>query len=217
MTSDGISLPRVDAAGEPAGSVAAPAVFAIHPHAHAIYLAVTAQRSNARVGTASTKTKGEVSGGGRKPYRQKHTGRARQGSNRAPQWPGGGIAFGPKPRKYLKGLPRGIRRLALRSVLAAKMRDGQVIVVSRPSLDPPKTKTIAALLGKLGAGGAAVFVADGRDEGLHRACRNLPYARVAAAADVSTYDLLKAARILVTAEALAALAKRCGTEAGDAA
>ncbi|MEK7475532.1 MAG: 50S ribosomal protein L4 [Candidatus Coatesbacteria bacterium] len=206
------SLSKFDAAGEPAGTVVAPAVFAVHPHAHAVYLAVVAQLSNARVGTASTKTKGEVSGGGRKPWRQKHTGRARQGSTRAPQWPGGGISFGPRPRKYPKDLPRGIRRLALRSVLAAKMKDGRVVVVNRPVLDPPKTKTIASLLAKLGTEGAVVFVGDGRDEGLLRACRNLPRVRVAMAADVSVYDLLNASRIMVTAEALASLAKRCGPE-----
>jgi large subunit ribosomal protein L4 len=102
-------------------------------------------------------------------------------------------------------------------VLAAKMKDGRVLVVSRPVLDPPKTKTVAALLHKLGTKGAVVFVGDGRDEGLLRACRNLPRVRVAMAADVSVYDLLNASRIMVTAEALASLAKRCGMEAEHAA
>jgi large subunit ribosomal protein L4 len=212
MTEEQVTLQQFDGAGEPAGSVAAPAVFAVKPHAHAVYLAVTAQLSNARVGTASTKTKGEVSGGGRKPWRQKHTGRARQGSTRAPQWPGGGISFGPKPRKYPKELPRGVRRLALRSVLASKMKDGRVLVVGRPALDPPKTKTVAALLRKIGGSGSAVFIVEGRDEALARASRNLPHAHVAMAADVSVYDLLKASRILVTAASLEALARRCGSE-----
>jgi len=212
-----VNLPKFDGSGEPAGDVAAPGVFAIRPHAHAMYLAVTAQLSNARAGTSATKTKGEVSGGGKKPWRQKHTGRARQGSTRAPQWRHGGISFGPTPHKHGKDSSKSLRRLALRSVLAAKMQGGQVAVVVRPVLDPPKTKTAAALLRKVSAGGSVVFVVEGRDEGMSRAFRNIPSARVSSATDVSAYDILRASRVLVTAEALEALAKRCGTEGANAA
>jgi len=192
-------------------------IFGVEPRESVVHKYVVTYLANQRQGNASTKIRDEVSGGGIKPWRQKHTGRARQGSRRAPQWRHGGVSFGPTPRKHGKDVPKSLRRLALRSVLAAKIQGGQVAVVARPVLDPPKTKTIAALLRKVSSGGSVVFVVEGRDEGMTRAFRNIPGARVSSAVDVSAYDILRASRVLVTAEALEALAKRCGTEGANAA
>lgn len=213
---DPAQLPLLSAAGDPAGSVAVPAVFDGAPHDHALYLAVTAQLANARTGTHSTKSRGEVSGGGKKPWKQKHTGRARQGSTRAPQWPGGGIAFGPRPHRHEKDLPAAVRRLALRSAVAAKIREGRVTVVESVSLEAPKTKLAAAWLSKVGAAGMTVVVVPAASELLARAFRNLPSTRVTPAKDVSTYDLLRAGRIVVSKDALDALARRAAAEAPHA-
>ena len=212
MTDTG-TLPRFNSAGEPAGTVPVPAAFAGRPHQHAIWLAVTAQMANRRTGTHSTLTKGEVSGGGKKPWKQKHTGRARQGSTRGPQWYHGGVSFGPRPHGYGKDLTAGVRRLALRSAMTAKVRDGAVSVVDAPDVAGGRTKSVAAWLAKLGVAGRSLVVLDGRDAAFNRAFRNIPRARVASAADVSVYDTMAAGRLLVTAEALAALVRRCGAEA----
>ncbi len=206
------TLPKFNRAGEPAGTVPVPAAFSGRPHQHAIWLAVTAQMANRRTGTHSTLTKGEVSGGGKKPWKQKHTGRARQGSTRNPHWYHGGVAFGPRPHGYGKDLTAGVRRLALRSAIAAKVRGGAVAVVDAPDVQTGKTGAAAAWLSKLGVAGRSLVVLDGRDAALARAFRNIPRARVASAHDVSVYDAMAAGRVLVTAEALAALVRRCGVE-----
>lgn len=202
-------VPVFNQAGEPAGNMEVPGVFNGPPHAHMVYLAVTAQRANARAGTASTKTKGEVRGGGRKPWKQKGTGRARQGSIRAPQWPGGGIVFGPRPRKYEQDLTANMRRLALRSVLAAKMQAGQVAVLEALGLEAPKTRHAAALMKKMSMSGRTLVVLPQRDEAASRAFRNLPSVRVETAGAVSVYDLLNSRHIVVVREALDALVQRC--------
>ena len=207
------TLPAFSAAGEPAGTEPMPAVLAGHPNEHAVYLAVVSQLANARQGTASTKTKGEVSGGGKKPYKQKHTGRARQGSTRNPQWRHGGVAFGPRPRKYGHEVPAATRRLAFRSVLAGKSREGRLVVLAGLVLPGAKTREAAGLLKKLNLQGRVLLVVPAHDTGVRRAFRNMPAARVDTAAAVSVYDLLNAHHIVVVRDALAALLARCGQEA----
>ncbi len=209
MVARQIPLPVFNQSGDPAGSIDAPGAFLVRPNAHILYLAVVKQLANARVGSASTKTKGEVRGGGKKPWKQKHTGRARQGSIRNPHWSGGGVAFGPRPRKYTKEMPTRVRRIALQSALAGKARAGQVAVLETLSLDPPKTKVAAALLKKMSVSGRTLVVLMSRDNPSARAFRNIPDTRVESAATVSVYDLVSARHILVLQDALDVLVKRC--------
>jgi large subunit ribosomal protein L4 len=228
------AIPRFSAAGEPAGTMEVPAVFAGRPHRHAVWLAVTVQLANKRAGTHATKTRGEVSGGGKKPWRQKHTGRARQGSTRAPQWRHGGTVFGPRPRSHAKEAPRSLRRLALRSALAAKIRSGAVAVAEPPAFEAPKTRHAAAWLRTIArahagvlqdrasaevaplrmSGARTLVLLAGRDAMAERAFRNLADTRILHAAHASAYDVIAAARVIVTPDALAALAKRCADGAG---
>jgi len=208
-----LQIPLFNATGEPAGSMAAPAAFAESPNRHVIYLAVLKQLANARVGTASTKTKGEVSGGGAKPWRQKGTGRARQGSRRAPQWRHGGIVFGPRPRKYGADLPVKIRRLAMRSVISGKIASGQVKVMDALKLEKARTKEAMAILGRLHVQGRTLLVLPSVDAMVSRAFRNLPGMRISTAGEVSVYDILAFRNVIIVKEALAILAGRSGAEA----
>lgn len=205
-----ISLRKFNAAGEPAGQAEAPAAFSGKVNQHVLYLAVIRQLANRRAGTHSTLTKGEVRGGGKKPWKQKHTGRARQGSTRNPHWPGGGVSFGPKPRKYVTSMNDGTRRVALRSALAGKAKQGMVSVLEALSLPRGKTSEVAALLAKVAPAGSVLMITAAPDAKVRRAFRNIPVARVEAAASVSTYDVLKARNIVVLQDALASLAARCG-------
>jgi len=211
MTDKAIELPVFDSAGEQAGNIAAPAVFAAAPNDHAVYLAAVRQYSNRRTGTSSTRTRGEVSGGGRKPWKQKHTGRARQGSTRAPHWSGGGVSFGPRPRGYAKDLPDRTRRLAMRSVLTGKMRAGQVAILQELKLAAPRTRDALALLRKVGASESGLLVVSSDAGGLRRAFRNLPGCRMEPASAVSIGDVLKYRRVIIVKDALEALVKRCAS------
>src|SRR5829696_6984016 len=154
-------------------------VFGIEPNRAVLHQAVVTQLANQRRGTHDTKTRGEVRGGGKKPWRQKGTGRARQGSTRAPHWRSGGVVFGPHPRSYHKDLPRKMRRLALRSALSAKVQDGELLVIDSMSLAAPKTKEMQAVLAQLGAEGSALIVLAGLDPLAKRAASNLPKVRTA--------------------------------------
>jgi large subunit ribosomal protein L4 len=207
-----VQIPLFNVAGEPAGSMVAPAAFTESPNRHVIYLAVLKQLANARVGTASTKTKGEVSGGGKKPWRQKGTGRARQGSIRAPQWAGGGIVFGPRPRKYTADLPVRVRRLAMRSVLSGKIASGQIKILDGLKFDKPKTREAAALLKRMEAKGRTLLVLPTVDAEMGRAFRNIPGVRVVPAGAVSVYDILSFRNVIVLKDALAILAGRAGAK-----
>jgi large subunit ribosomal protein L4 len=177
-------------------------VWGLVPNTAVLHQAVVAQLANQRKGTHSTKTRGEVAGGGRKPWRQKGTGRARQGSTRAPHWRGGGIVFGPRPRSYHKDLPRKMRRLALRSALSAKVQDGELIVVEALSLPAPKTREMAATLDKLGASGSALIVLGGPDEQVKRAAANLPKVRTVAPGSTNLLDVLNHRWLLMTVDAI---------------
>jgi large subunit ribosomal protein L4 len=170
-----------------------------------IHRAVVRQLANARQGTASTLTRAEVAGGGRKPYKQKGTGRARQGSIRTPLRPGGGVVFGPKPRSYTLAMNRKERRLALRTALMSRIDDIIVVQGFGAGLDTPKTKEITAALTRLGIelGAKVLVVLDGASEAVRRSVRNLEKVKLIAADQLNVFDLLHANKLVVSEEALA--------------
>ncbi|TVR75715.1 MAG: 50S ribosomal protein L4 [Sphaerobacteraceae bacterium] len=179
-------------------------VFGIEPHGPVMHQALVRQRANARQGTHSTKTRAEVRGGGRKPWRQKGTGRARQGSIRSPQWRGGGIVFGPKPRKYTKDMPKKMRRLAIRSVLSAKQQDDQLVVVDGLHEIEPKTRAMREALAGLPNGEArsTLILVGASKDNVYRGASNLENAKVLPAEYVNMQDMLSHKRVIVTREAL---------------
>src|ERR1700726_3203392 len=167
-------------------------VFGVTPNMAVLHQVVTAQLVNRRQGNASTKTRAEVSGGGKKPYRQKGTGRARQGSTRSPQFRHGGIVFGPKPHPYHHDVPRKMRRLAIRSALSDKVANEKLIVVSDLALEAPRTKDMVAILGKLPLDGKRVLMMlPQRDENIVLSLRNIPSAKVQHVSSINVVELLK--------------------------
>jgi len=193
-----------DRTGKSVGSVElADALFAAPVNAAVLHQVVTAQLAGRRTGTHDTKTRGEVRGGGAKPYRQKGTGRARQGSKTAPHYRGGGAVFGPHPRSYEQRLPRKMKRLALRGALTAKLGDAAIKVIDAFGLEAIKTRDLAIVLGALEAHGRVLVVAPGRDERLELSARNLPTVEVILADSLNVVDLLKADVVLIEQPALA--------------
>jgi large subunit ribosomal protein L4 len=193
-----------DRTGKSLGSVElAEALFAAPVNAAVLHQVVTAQLAGRRTGTHDTKTRGEVRGGGHKPYRQKGTGRARQGSRVAPHYRGGGAVFGPHPRSYEQRLPRKMKRLALRGALTAKLGDEAIKVIDAFGLEAIKTRDLAGVLGALDARGRVLVVAPGRDETLELSARNLPTVDVILADSLNVVDLLKADVVLIEQPALA--------------
>jgi large subunit ribosomal protein L4 len=198
-----------DRTGANVGSVdLADALFAAPVNEAVLHQAVVAQLAGRRVGTHDTKTRGEVRGGGKKPYRQKGTGRARQGSRVAPHYKGGGVVFGPHPRSYDQKLPKKMRRLALRSALSAKYTDDAIRVIDSFGMtDEPKTKAFVGVLEALGAGDGherrVLVVAPGKDEPLLRSAQNLPSVTVILADSLNVVDLLNADAVLIEQPALA--------------
>src|SRR6188768_1985827 len=178
-------------------------LFAAPVNAAVLHQVVTAQLAGRRTGTHDTKTRGEVRGGGKKPYRQKGTGRARQGTRTAPHYRGGGTVFGPHPRSYEQRLPRKMKRLALRGALTAKLGDEQLKVIDTFGLEAIKTKELAGVLKALDASGRVLVVAPGRDQTLERSARNLPTVEVILADSLNVVDLLKADLVLIEEPALA--------------
>jgi large subunit ribosomal protein L4 len=179
------------------------ALFAAPVNAAVLHQVVTAQLAGRRTGTHDTKTRGEVRGGGKKPYRQKGTGRARQGSRTAPHYRGGGAVFGPHPRSYEQRLPRKMKRLALRGALTAKLGDEAIKIIEAFGIDAIKTRDLAGVLGALEAHGRVLVVAPGRDEKLELSARNLPTVEVILADSLNVVDLLKADIVLIEQPALA--------------
>ena len=178
-------------------------VFGIEPNNQTIYDAVVLKQAYMRQGTHSTKTRSEVSGGGRKPWRQKGTGNARQGSIRAVQWPGGGIAFGPKPRDYSKKQNRKERRLALLSALSYKNLDKEIIVVENLELENNKTKSMVEVLNKLNLTNKKVLiVVTELNENVCLASRNLGNVKISIVEELNTFDVVSADNMLITVEAL---------------
>lgn len=171
--------------------------------------AVVMYLANQRVGTASTKTRGEVRGGGRKPWRQKGLGRARHGSIRSPLWVGGGTVFGPKPRDYRQQMPKKARRQALRSALSAKVKAGELVVLDRLELKEPKTRLMAGVLKNLQAPKALVVTA-APDETVIRSSRNLPGVETGVAKDLNVYQVLKYPKLIMTRDAVAVVEEVLG-------
>ena len=176
-------------------------VFGITPNARAMHAAVVNYLANQRQGTQSTKTRAEVRGGGRKPWRQKGTGRARQGSIRSPQWTGGGVALGPKPRDYSYRLNRKLKRLALLSALSAKAAAGEIVVVDAFKVDEYKTKTVVKMLSALGASEKAIIVTDDVIDKLVQSASNIPGVVTTTASLINVYDILNAGTFVVSVSA----------------
>jgi large subunit ribosomal protein L4 len=179
-----------------------PSVFNAPVNEAVLHQAVRRQQANDRQGTHDTKTRGEVSGGGKKPWKQKGTGRARQGSTRAPQWRHGGTVFGPHPRSYEQKMPRKQRRLALRSALSVKSQEGAVRILEEIALEVPKTRVVAALFDEMGAGARTLFVIPEHDLMLEKSTRNLAGVKTILAQNLNPTDVLTADTIVFTRSAL---------------
>jgi large subunit ribosomal protein L4 len=192
-----------DRDGKETGTLELPAsVFNAPVNEAVLHQAVRRQQANDRQGTHETKTRGEVSGGGKKPWKQKGTGRARQGSTRAPQWRHGGTVFGPHPRTYEQKMPRKQRRLALRSALSVKSQEGAVRIVEEIALEAPKTRVVAALFDEMGAGARTLFVIPEHDLMLEKSTRNLAGVKTILATNLNPTDVLTADTIVFTRSAL---------------
>lgn len=174
------------------------AIFGTEVNEPLLHQAIVMHQANQRQGTASTKTRGEVRGGGRKPWRQKGTGRARHGSIRSPIWVGGGTTFGPKPRDYRQKMPKKARRAAVRSALSAKVAAGELIVLDSLTLSEPKTRLIANMLQKLNAGDRALIVISQHDPVIALSTRNLPGVTLRNAAELNAYDVLSRPKLVIT-------------------
>lgn len=193
-------------------------IFAAPVNNALMHQALVRQLANARLGTHKTKGRSEVSGGGRKPWRQKGTGRARQGSTRSPNWVGGGIVFGPRPRKYTKSMPRKMRRSALRSALSVKADAGQIFVVDQLTMDTPKTKAMIGSLNSLGLGdGSVLMVVADKDPAVQRSANNLPNVKTLLVGYLNVRDLLGYDSILFSVEALESVELWLAEDTEDAA
>ncbi|MBM7610191.1 50S ribosomal protein L4 [Ureibacillus composti] len=177
-------------------------IFGIEPNEAVLFDAVIAQRASLRQGNHKVKNRSEVAGGGRKPWRQKGTGRARQGSIRSPQWRGGGIVFGPTPRSYSYKLPKKVRRLALKSALSAKVGEQNLVVLDALTLAAPKTKEFKAILGNLNINKKALFVTADLDENVALSARNIPGVTVLTATGINVLDLLGHDKVVFTKAAV---------------
>lgn len=180
-------------------------IFAAPIHEPVMHQALLRQLANARLGTSDTKTRSEVSGGGKKPWRQKGTGRARQGSIRAPHWRKGGIVFGPHPRSHAQAMPRKMRRLALRSALSVKAADEQIVVVQDLALDEPKAKVMRQVVDNLAGGGTALILLPERNETVELSARNLPDVKTLRAHYLNVRDLLAYDYVVMPVSAIQAI------------
>jgi large subunit ribosomal protein L4 len=197
---------------EPLGEIELPPTLATEPpREHLLYEIVKMQLANRRAGTAATKTRGEVRGGGKKPWRQKGTGRARSGSSRSPVWVGGAVIFGPRPRSYSYRLPRSARKAALRSALALKQRQGELFVVSDIALAEPKTKCMATFLSRLELRKSILIVIPTENVLIERTARNLPGVKVLRSEGLNVYDLLHHRSVLFTRDAIVRVSERLGS------
>lgn len=177
-------------------------IFGIEVNQHVVYEVVKNQLANKRQGTQSVKTRAEVRGGGRKPWRQKGTGRARQGSIRAPHWTGGGVSFAPKPRDYSYSVPKKVKRLAMKSALTSKVENNEIIVVDELSFDIPKTKDMVQVLDRLNASKKALIVTAEKNENVIRSSKNIPNVQTTVVSNLNVYDILKYDSFIITKEAV---------------
>jgi large subunit ribosomal protein L4 len=185
-------------------------IFGLDPHEAVMHQAMLRQLSNARLGTVNTKTRSEVSGGGRKPWRQKGTGRARQGSTRAPQWKGGGTVFGPHPRSYRKRMPRKMRRLALKSALSVKAAEGDIVLLDELKMDAPRTGDLLAVLDNLNVDSSALILMPERDFNVEKSANNIPDVKTLRASCLSVIDILGFDTLIVPLKSLTAIEQALG-------
>lgn len=211
-----LTAPLYDASGAAKGDVSLDAdIFGIEPNIPVMHQVVTAQLAGARRGTHNTKTRAERRGGGRKPWRQKGLGRARHGSIRSPQWRGGGVAHGPKPRDYSQRTPKKMKRLALRGALSARASESAIKVVDVFDWEAPKTKQATTLLSAMGIEGKALVILGGGDEAAAKSFANLPEVKVANPGHITTYDVLWASTVVFTNETLGLAGGSGAYEASD--
>lgn len=197
------TVKMLNVAGEEVGTIELKdEIFGIEPNENAVHEVVKNYLANQRQGTQSAKTRGEVRGGGRKPFRQKGTGRHRQGSSTDPSQVGGGIVFAPKPRDYSYSVPKKVKRLALKSVLSAKVQDGEIIVLDELKLGAPKTKEMVKTLGNINAEKKALIVTAQKDEDVVRSAANITGVRTALATTMNVYEILNYTSFIVTKEAV---------------
>jgi large subunit ribosomal protein L4 len=200
-------MPKVDLynmSGEVVGDIELQdSIFGIDPNVQVMHIAVLNQLANKRQGTQSTKTKSEVRGGGKKPWRQKGTGRARQGSIRSAQWIKGGIVLGPKPRSYSYTIPKKVKRLALKSALSSKVVDNDILVLDNLAVEDGKTKKMASILDSLKVDKSALLVLSDDSDLVARAARNIPGVKTAYVNTINVFDLLKYEKFIITKEAVA--------------
>ena len=206
-----LEVPVVDSRNAEIGRVTLPAPFGSEVRDPVMFEQVISQLAARRSGSAATKTRAEVRGGGKKPWNQKGSGRARAGSSRSPIWRGGGATFGPNPRSYAYRLPRSARKAALASALAQKARDGQVRVVDSIKVSEPKTKIVKQALTTLGINGSVLIVCADAQRNLELGARNLPYTTVTQAAGLNVYDILKHEILLIQRDALGAIEEKCAS------
>lgn len=213
MAAQETSISVLSAQREKVGEILLPAVISEQPQReHLLFEIVRMQLANRRSGTAATKTRAQVRGGGRKPWRQKGTGRARSGSNRSPVWVGGATVFGPQPRSYAYRMPRSARKTALRAALAQKLRQDEVVVIDAIQFDEPKTKQMVALLAQLEMGDSVLLILADVDANVQKSARNLPGIKVLLSQGLNVYDLLRYRRVLVTQAAMQQISERLGEE-----
>lgn len=196
-----MNIPVYDIEGKVIESEEIPEKFSIPPHYHSLFLSIRYIRNALRRGTASTKKRGEVSGGGRKPWRQKGTGRARQGSIRSPLWKGGGVVFGPKPRSFRISIPKKVKRLSLLSSISIKLNENKLFVVNGIKYDKPSTKEAVKLLNKLNLTTSTLFVFDDRNGEVLLSMRNIPKITPIHYRFLNTYDILRHDNLVLTKEA----------------
>jgi large subunit ribosomal protein L4 len=206
-----VTVPVISQSRAPVGDLEVPADVVAGPiRPHLLHDVVKSQLASRRAGTAAAKTRHFVRGGGKKPWRQKGTGRARAGSSRSPLWRGGAVIFPPQPRDYTHRLPRSARTAALRAALAARHAEGKLVVVDRLVLPEPKTKRMLECLAGLGVEGSVLVVLGAADDAVQRAARNLPHVKVILGGGLNVYDVLGHATLLLTREAMEQVAARLG-------
>ncbi len=206
--SEPVTVPLLSQRNEPVGEITLPPeLFGGPVRRHLLYETVRMQQANRRSGTASTKTRAFVRGGGKKPWRQKGTGRARAGSSRSPLWVGGATIFGPQPRDYSYRIPASARKAALRSALASKVRDGKLLMLDKIALEAPKTKLLVKLMAELQVKNALIVI-PAKDATIERAARNLPLIKVLRVEGANVYDLLRYDKLILTPAAVEALQGR---------
>lgn len=200
-------MPKVDLynmSGEVVGDIELQdSIFGLEPNVQVMHIAVLNQLANKRQGTQSTKTKSEVRGGGIKPWRQKGTGRARQGSIRSAQWIKGGIVLGPKPRSYRYTIPKKVKRLALKSALSSKVSSNEMMVIDKLAMDAIKTKQMAGILNSLKVSESTLIVLAGKDDIIEKSARNIPGVKTVLVNTINVFDIMKHNKCIMTKDAVA--------------